>query len=299
MNAETLSETFESNINIKKVNSMRYYSKHEERDSKLPETREELLERIITSLRQKPEVIGIFLGGSLAKDNYDLFSDIDLRIVVSDDKFSEYVRSKQDLPKQWGRVLFFEDLYPNAPFTIAHFANFIKVDVFFYATGKLEPSIWLKGIKVLHDTDGIINEVLNKSNEFQYQVSPEDVLRWRGKVFSYIHEVYRRVKREEYYYALTMMNNLRSFIVQGWDMINNRQPNDGWDWSKIEGSRTHLELWQLSLLESWSCGRNQTDIMKTLQSMVPEITKINKTLIEYTGINDIEDVIDEVIELVL
>jgi predicted nucleotidyltransferase len=278
---------------------MKYVSKHEDRDSKLPEVREELLEKIIASLKQKSDVVGIFLGGSLSKSNFDLFSDIDLRIVVSDEKFSEYVRSKQDLPKQWGRVLFFEDLYPKAPFTIANFDNFIKVDVFFYTTGKIEPSIWFKGIKILHDTGGLLNELLNKSNEYQYQVSREDVIRWRGKVFSYIHEVYRRVRREEYYYALTMMNNLRSFIVQGWDMCNNHQPNDAWDWSKIEGSRTHLELWQLSLLESWSCGRDQTEIMKTLQSMVPEITRINKSLIEHSGLNDIDEVINEVIEQVL
>jgi predicted nucleotidyltransferase len=222
---------------------MKYVSKHEDRDSKLPEVREELLEKIIISLKQNFEIVGIFLGGSISKSNFDLFSDIDLRIVVSDQKFFEYVRNKQELPKQWGRVLFFEDLYPKAPFTIAHFDNFIKVDIFFYTAEKIEPSIWFKDIQILHDTDGILNELLNKSNDIKYQVSREDVIRWRGKVFSYIHEVYRRVKREEYYYALTMMNNLRSFIVQGWDMSSNRQPNDAWDWSKIEGSRTHLELW--------------------------------------------------------
>jgi hypothetical protein len=27
----------------------------------------------------------------------------------------------------------------------------------------------------------------------------------------------------------------------------NRQPNDGWDWSKIEENRTHLAPWELTL----------------------------------------------------
>jgi hypothetical protein len=55
----------------------------------------------------------------------------------------------------------------------------------------------------------------------------------------------------------------------------NRHSNDAWDWSKIEGQRSEHEPWQLSLLESWSCGRNQTEIMKTLTSMIPEITRLH------------------------
>jgi hypothetical protein len=33
--------------------------------------------------------------------------------------------------------------------------------------------------------------------------------------------------------------------------------------------------------------------------MVPELTRINKSLIEHTGLNDIDEVINEVIEQVL
>jgi len=70
-----------------------------------------------------------------------------------------------------------------------------------------------------------------------YQPSKEEVERWRGKVFSYIHEVYRRVMRNELYYALTMINHLRLFVVNGWNMEAGRLPNDAWDWSKVEGDR--------------------------------------------------------------
>ncbi|WP_166243169.1 nucleotidyltransferase domain-containing protein [Paenibacillus turpanensis] len=211
---------------------MKYYSKHTKRDENLPNVRKALLETIVHSLKLRPEVIGIFVGGSIALGNEDNFSDIDLRVVVQEQALSRYIESKQELAKEWGNVLFFEDYYPKAPFTIAHYDTFIKVDVFFYNTQTLHPSIWLKGIKILFDPEEIISHLLKKSEALHYTVNQSNVLRWRGKVFAYIHEVYRRVMRGEYYYALTNLNNIRQFIVQGWDMEIDRQPNEGWDWSR-------------------------------------------------------------------
>jgi predicted nucleotidyltransferase len=278
---------------------MNFYTKHEARDLKLPELRSELLVTALHSLKTNPNVIAVFLGGSLAKGNEDLFSDIDLRIIVDEGKYSEYIQKKQHIASEWGEVLFFEDMNPSAPFTIAHYDCFVKVDVFFYTVNRLQPSIWLKDIKVLFDPEGIVNEVIIKSQQLHYDVSAELIAKWRGKVFSYIHEIYRRVQREEYYYALGQINNLRAFIVNGWNMEFGRHSNDAWDWSKVEGERSELELWQLTLLENWSCGRDQTEIMNTLLSMIPEITRLHNVLCDKTGLNKDSEIFNKVIELVL
>ncbi len=278
---------------------MIFQTRHYLRDQKLPQVRKELLTRIIDKLKLHEAIEGIFLGGSIAKNNEDLFSDIDLRIVVTGDQFDEYIRSKQRLMSEFEDVLFFEDMNPGAPFTIAHYANFIKVDLFIYTFSRLHPSLWLQDIKIVYDPSGRLQGILNSSNDMIYQVSKEEVEKWRGKVFSYIHEVYRRVLREEYYYALTMINNLRSFIVNGWNMEENRQSNDAWDWSKIEGTRSQLQPWQLSLLSSWMCGRNQEEIIKTLMSMVPEIRRLHRVLSERTGLEMNEEKFDRIINLVL
>lgn len=82
-------------------------------------------------------------------------------------------------------------------------------------------------------------------------------------------------------------------------MNSNHQPNDGWDWSKIEGSRTHLEPWQLSLLEGWMCERDQIQIMKTLQSMIPEIRKLYSSLCDKTDLEREPEKFDIIINLVL
>jgi predicted nucleotidyltransferase len=278
---------------------MGFHSRHKERDKSLPEVRKALLEKIVHSLKSNSDVLAIFMGGSLAKGNMDLFSDIDLRIVVEAEKFNEYVNRKQQTPRDWGEILFFEDMNPLAPFTVVHFDNFIKVDVFFYSTERLKPSIWYKEIKILHDPPGIIARLIHESKQITYQVTQDEVNRWRGKVFSYIHEVYRRVHRSEFYYALTMINNLRSFIVNGWNMEVDRHSNDAWDWSKIEGERSELESWQLSLLGTWSCGRDEREIMKTLMSMIPEIERLHEVLCKKTGLPIDNEKVRKVIEFVL
>jgi predicted nucleotidyltransferase len=278
---------------------MKFSSRHEGRDLRLPEERRLLLNRILDRLQSSRTVEGIFIGGSIAQNKEDLFSDIDLRIVVPDDQFPVYVQNKRSIMSEFGDVLFYEETNPNAPFTIAHYANFIKVDLFIYTFSRLQPSLWLQDIKIVFDPTGKLQEIRDASNAMAYRVTKEEVEKWRGKLFAYVHEVYRRVMREEYYYALTMINNLRLFIVHGWNMEAGRLSNAEWDWAKIEGSRSSLEPWQMSLLKSWMCGRDQEEIMKTLCSMIPEIRRLHGILCDMTGLERNEKKFDQIINLVL
>lgn len=278
---------------------MGFETRHSKRDSELPKVRHELLNNIINTLRSNKDIVGIFLGGSIASGNEDLFSDIDLRIVVSEVQYKRYITDKQKIAAQFGKVLFFEDTNLSSPFTIAHYEQFIKLDLFIYTFQTLKPSIWLHGIKVVHDPSGLLHDILRQSEGFTYQISREEVEGWSGKVFAYVHEVYRRVMREEYYYALTMMNNLRSFVVKGWNMELGNQSNDAWDWSKVEGRRSKLEPWQLTMLSQWSCGRDQEEIMKTLQSMIPELRRLHGSLCEKTGLGEEHSKFDTIVSQVL
>jgi predicted nucleotidyltransferase len=299
VNAKTLAETLETD-NLKNWGRIKMFnSRHYIRDVQLPVTRDNMLRRAIEILEGQEYIEGIFLGGSIAKENTDLYSDIDLRIVVSEGQFNEYIRNKQDILRSFGDILFFEDMNPKAPFSIGHYDNFIKIDLFIYTYSRLQPSIWLNGIKVVFDPNNQLMEILAESNKIKYQVTQGAVINWEGKIFSYIHEVYRRVMREEYYYALTIINNLRSFIVMGWNMEVDRHSNDAWDWSKIEGKRTQLEPSQLELLAGWSCGRDQKEIMSTLWTMIPEIRRLHIVLRGKTGLEIDESHFERVINLVL
>lgn len=276
-----------------------YQSKHSLRDERLPEVRDRMLISIIDNLNNKKGIEAIFIGGSLAKNNQDLYSDIDLRMVVSEQYFDEYVRRKKSVASEFGEVLFYEDLNIKAPYTIAHYSNFLKVDLFIYTFSRLSPSIWLQGIKIISDPTGKLLDILKQSNEIIYEVTKDEVEMWRGKIFSYILEVYRRVLREEYYYALTMMNNLRSFMVSGWNMEAGRHSNAAWNWSKIEGNRSQLEKWQLILLAEWFCGRDQEEIMNTLHRIIPEFKRLHQVLCIKTALETNDDKFTQIINLVL
>lgn len=85
-------------------------------------------------------VLSVFYGGSIGNGNTDIYSDIDLRIVVKDEEFERYRKNKKERAKNWGEVLYFED-FPWATHGVAHYDTFIKVDTFYYKTVDIQPSI--------------------------------------------------------------------------------------------------------------------------------------------------------------
>lgn len=278
---------------------MSMHTRHDERDQMLPQARRDLVTAIHEICIKRTGVEGVFFGGSIARGDEDLYSDIDLRIVVSEMHFEEYVKDKQRIAAEFGEVLFYEDMDMYAPYTIAHYSDFLKVDLFIYTFPQLRPSLWLQGIQIRFDPTGRLQDILSQSNALTYTISTEAVLSWRGKVFAYLHEVYRRVMREEYYYALSMVHHLRSYIVWGWNMEAGRHGNDPWDWSKVEGARSQLTAWQLSLLNTWMCGRDQRDILRTLYSMVPELRRLHGALCKQSGLDEDRDLFDRIVGMVL
>lgn len=274
-------------------------TRHYKRDSELPKQRQILLQSVLDDLGNDSNVLGIYLGGSLARGNADNYSDIDLRVVVNPDELNNYISQKKVRPEKWGNVLFYEDISVTAPFTIAHFDCFIKVDVFYYKPTDLKPSLWLKDNYILKDTNGMIQKILDDSNKLTYHPTVQEVELWRVKSLAYVQEVYRRVMRGELYYALNQINSLRWFIVNGWDMEAGRLSNSGWDWSKIEGERSNLDKYQLSLLEGWSCSRDRHSIIKTLASMMPEFLRLNTKLSQIVGIEEQKKLCQDVIDSVL
>lgn len=91
---------------------MPFLSRFKDRDLELPKLREKLLENAIKDLTNDQDVLAIYLGGSMAKENCDNYSDIDLHIIVSPEKYSEFVLEKRSRPKKWGEVLYYERQFP-------------------------------------------------------------------------------------------------------------------------------------------------------------------------------------------
>ena len=277
---------------------MEFISRHLARDLSLPRHRDSLLANALKDLTSDTNVLAIYLAGSLARGNYDNYSDIDIHIIVNTEEKADYIKQKRQRSSKWGEVLFYEDFNPSSPVVVTHYHSFIKVDSWYHSPAEVVPSIWLKGYKVLYDPHNIINNIIKESSYEVYNLSSEEVVFWRGKLLAFIHEIYRSVMRGEIYYALSNLDRVRWLVVYGWYMEMEQHLDSAYGvWSKMEGKRSKLNESQLALLESWHSGRNTEQIMKTMVSMVPEILRLNKCLSKQVSIEEMEDDIKRIIEL--
>jgi len=276
-----------------------FVSRHLERDLSLPKYRKILLENAIKDLAADPNVLAIYLAGSLAKKNFDYYSDIDLHTIVKPEKRMEFIENKRNRAERWGDVLFHEDANPFGPVVVTHYDCFVKVDSWYHAPEEIAPSLWLKGLEVLYDPSSLISEVIKESSNITYKLLSDEVEFWKGKVLAFAHETYRSVMRAEMYHAQFNLDRMRWLIVSGWYMETDKHFDASYgSWSKVEGKRSTINKKQLSLLGKWECGRDADEIMKTVVSMVPEILRLNQVLSEKVEIEANEGQFKKILELV-
>lgn len=276
----------------------RYKSRYAERDLTLPKHRKNLLDKAVFDLSSDSNVLAIYLGGSLAKENYDAYSDIDLHTIVKSEKKMDFIRNKRRRTEKWGQVLFHEDPNPQGPVVVSHFVSFVKVDSWYHTFDELLPSIWLKNLKVLYDPSGSLEEVLQKSSNLSYKLEAAEVELWKAKVLAFAHEIYRAVMREEMLYAEYNLDRLRWLVVSGWfKEIDEHFDASYGSWSKVQGKRSILNIRQLTLLGNWECGKNADEIMITLKNMIPEILRLHHVLNEKIGIEVNEERFRNILEM--
>lgn len=268
------------------------------RDARIPEHRQAIKETIERDLAEDMNVIAVFYGGSIGNQDADVYSDIDLHVVVRKEVFAEYKEKKRKRAEKWGNVLFFEDM-PYVNYSTAHYDNFVKVNSFYYRLKDLMPSVRLQNIEIYFDESEMLEDIVKKSNKMQFKFSQDDVELWRTKFFAYLHEMYRRAMRNELYYALRYLDNLRFSIVTAWYMEMGIQPNLFGDWAKVEGERSKLRNSQLELLKSWSCSRDPVEIMRVTQQIIPEFKRVHNLLCEQVGMDENLEWVEDILNMAL
>jgi hypothetical protein len=254
----------------------------------------------LKDLSADPDVLAIYLAGSLAKGNYDNYSDIDLHTIVIPERKAGFLKEKRNRANNWGYVSFHEDYNPSSPYVVSHYESFVKVDSWYHSPEEMVPSIWLKEVEVLYDPLNIMSHVIKESAKQVYKPSPDEVDHWRGKLLAFVHETYRAIMREEIFHALSNLDRIRWLIVSGWYMEMEEHVDGPYGvWTKIEGERSKLDEKQLSLLEGWDCGRNTNEIMKTLRDMIPEFLRLNKYLCTQVGVEANEDHIKRIMDMAI
>ncbi|MEN0644962.1 aminoglycoside 6-adenylyltransferase [Alkalicoccobacillus gibsonii] len=268
------------------------------RDLELPKHRSELVTRICDDLIVDDRILAVFFGGSIGNETTDIYSDIDVRIVVKDEDYDSFKLSKRKRAQCWGNVLFFEDV-PWTNYSVAHYDTFLKVDSFYYRKWDLEPSVWLQDIQIVMDSGGFMSEIVEESKKLRYEPSVGEVELLRSKFLAHSHETYRRVSRGEWNYALSCLNHLRMIVVTAWYMDKGMQPNTLGDWAKYEGARSLLDQRQLQALAEWDGCRDRDEVMRKVRMMFGEFKTVHQSLCEKVGMDDEPEMLERVMAMVL
>jgi predicted nucleotidyltransferase len=177
--------------------------------------REGLLDRTVSFFAARPDVIGIFLAGSVPAGSADAYSDLDLRIIATPEEQERLVTGRLDWPQQWGDLLF-NEWREGTQHCVSHFRPFLKIDVFYWTPDSFTPSPWFKlPAKVFLDRIGVVQRVLDESRSLTFLPPPGlEVSRVLSKALAGVHEVVRRARRGELYYAQTLLDELRADMTR-------------------------------------------------------------------------------------
>ncbi|MCG7317206.1 hypothetical protein MHL86_08080 [Brevibacillus laterosporus] len=104
---------------------------------------------------------------------------------------------------------------------------------------------------------------------------------------------------EEMYYALQCVDTLRFLVAAAWLMEAGIQPNTLGDWAKMEGSRSNLQNWQLTLLANWDCSRDSVKILHVLHCIIVEYKKVHNNLCRDYHIAENPEWVDGVFDMIL
>ncbi|MGX9825298.1 nucleotidyltransferase domain-containing protein [Lactococcus lactis] len=197
--------------------------------------RQNLLNKLIDYFSSEREVLGLFLGGSLASGNTDAFSDIDLRVLV-DDEVDKNIYLINFIKRIDG-IVFIETQSEN--YVVLHFINFIKLDLFIYFKKDLIATTWTKEIKIIKD-NGFLKELKEDSKKEKFQLSQQEFDKYLNKFYAWYYELYRRQQRGENNYVEFCTLMLKNILSAFWYFEKGFYPNSIGDWSKIEGKRSKL-----------------------------------------------------------
>lgn len=261
------------------------FSYQRERNATLVDQIHQLKSRIEQDYQSDSEVLGIFYGGSIGRGDLQTYSDVDLRVLIQSESYSQFIKKKRERTTRWGNVLFWEEGSSEAPYTIAHFDTFIKVDLFYYRLEDLIPSSWLFEIEIVFDPYALLKPIQKQSQHFVVSVTKEDWYFFCAKFLAHLHETYRKLEQDQYHYAISCVDKMSWSIVTGWYLLAGKQPNSYADWSKYEGDRSALQSAQLKKLSEWTCKRDKDHIWSIVQNIIHEFREVELKLAKLAGVN--------------
>ncbi|MDJ0692497.1 MAG: aminoglycoside 6-adenylyltransferase [Xenococcaceae cyanobacterium MO_188.B32] len=240
--------------------------------------RQDLIDNIVEYFLSKKGIEALYIQGSVAAGSTDEFSDIDFRVVIQPDFYEQIISERFFAPRQWGKWLY-NEWAGNSWVCVSHYKPYNKVDMLYFQSKALQPSPWyLLPTQVIYDPKDLLREVIQASEGLEFALDIGEVDRLISKGLAYAEEVYRRVMREEFFYAQSQLDSFRGIMMQLDDHFRNSPSSSGsGSASHFEqrGSQTLIKTLQLSYtqLDKQSLLNALGELLKIYQQQVVELHK--------------------------
>ncbi len=119
----------------------------------------EAIERITPFLIADEAVKAIFLKGSMARDENDKFSDIDLYCLVLEDKIDIFLTKRIDYIQQYRPLIFTREVNHVGPQLVGVFDNGLHIDLYVLTYDSMNTT---DQIKILYDPENLLCEYKSK-----------------------------------------------------------------------------------------------------------------------------------------
>jgi len=207
---------------------------HEVSLEQIQRAREELLRRVVEFFSKQHGVVGLLLAGSIPSCSADAYSDIDLRVFTTPETHADFVKERLEIPRQWGELLF-NEWSDGSEVCVSHFRPFLKIDVFYWNIEKVKPSAWFNlPSKILLDRGETLKKFHTRCAGIEFEKpTNSEVSQITSKALACAHEALRRSRRGELFYAQSLLERVRAYMVLIEDWINQFEPEIATD-LKIE-----------------------------------------------------------------
>ncbi|TXT58607.1 MAG: hypothetical protein BAJALOKI2v1_340039 [Promethearchaeota archaeon] len=190
----------------------------------LNKRQEKTLEKIKKVVRDIEDIQGMWTVGSLARGDYDSYSDIDLYLLVDRKKFDEVYTTRRNIAEKVGTLLStFEVEWDNCKLFGVIYKNCLEVD---YCYTNLEILDVFDAYHVEIDKLGNLEAILGKK-WVEYQVDPEARILEELEFIPYtLLNMIHQLERKNLWPAYHQLETLRNRIIRLVYLLNSRFPDE-------------------------------------------------------------------------
>lgn len=160
----------------------------------------ELIDYLVSSLKNNEAVRALYLKGSLSDDSDDDYSDVDFYCIVKASAYETFMATRTDLLEAYSQVLYQSHVNFKYPQVVAIYDNDLHLD--FYVTSDVEKQGYK--MKLLYDPEGLYKDY----KTLKRQDNPKTLIKHINNIIYSYHELYIAIKRDDLLWTSRLISHI-------------------------------------------------------------------------------------------